>query len=76
MSNYQRVIDEIQRRNISWDEIDRIILNPDTYEEFQSRSSFDTSNYATTNAPAIRETKGQEKIVYVAKNGMEVTVEL
>lgn len=76
MSKYQRVIDKLQENNLSWKEVDRILLNEDTYDEFQERSSFDMSNYATSDAPAVRVTKGQEKIVHVAPNGMEVTIEL
>ena len=76
MTDYQKVIDKIQENNLSWNEIDRILLNPDTYEQFRERSSFDTSNYATTDAPAVREVEGQECIKYVAENGMMVTIEL
>jgi len=76
MSDYQKVIDKLQENNLSWKEVDRILLNPDTYEQFKERASFDTSNYATTDAPAVRETTGQEYIMYVAENGMEVTIEL
>jgi hypothetical protein len=74
--SYQKVIDKIQENDLSWDEIDRILLNPETYEEFRERASFDTSNYSTTDKPAVRETTKQEQIIYVAENGMEVTINL
>lgn len=76
MTAYQKVIDKIQENNLSWNEIDRILLNPDTYEEFKSRASFETSNYSTDDKPAVRETDGQECIKYVSENGMMVTIEL
>lgn len=76
MTSYQNVIDKIRQNNLSWDEIDRILLNSDNYEEMQDRASFQTSNYATNDAPAVRKTGGDEKIVFVAANGAEVTIEL
>lgn len=76
MTDYQKVIDKLQENNLRWNDVDRILLNPDTYEEFKARSSFESSNYATTDAPAVRETTGQECIKYVAENGMMVTIEL
>ena len=76
MTDYQRVVDKIQENNLSWNEIDRILLNPDTYEQFKERASFDTSNYATSDKPAVRETQGQECIKYVSEGGMMVTIEL
>jgi hypothetical protein len=76
MTDYQKVIDKLQENNLSWNDVDRIHLNPDTYEQFQERASFKTSNYATDDSPAVRETQGQECIKYVAENGMMVTIEL
>lgn len=74
--SYQRVVDKIQENDLSWNDIDRILLNPDTYEEFRQRASFDPSNYATTDKPAVRETTDEEQIIYVAENGMQVTINL
>jgi hypothetical protein len=76
MSDYQRVIDAIQDNSLSWQDIDRIELDTATYDEFVERSSFETSNHATSSQPAVRETAGQEKIVYVTNGGIEVTIEL
>lgn len=74
--SYDKVIEKIQENNLSWGDIDRILLNPDTYDEFRARASFDPSNYATTDNPAVRETTDEEQIVYVAENGMQVTINL
>jgi hypothetical protein len=74
--SYDRVVDKIQENNLSWSEIDRILLNEDTYEEMQKRASFDIADHYTSDRPAVRETDGQEKIVYVSKTGIEVTIEL
>jgi hypothetical protein len=73
---YNKVRDAIQDNNLSWKEIDRILLNPDSYEELQNRASFDVSDHYTSGAPAVRETDGQEKIVYVSKSGVEMTIEV
>lgn len=74
--SYQRVIDKIQANDLAWDDIDRILLNSDTFAEFEERASFDVSDHYTNNKPAVRISSGQEKIVYVSKNGIEVTIEL
>jgi hypothetical protein len=74
--SYQNVVDKIQENNLSWNDIDRILLNPDTYKEFQERASFDTTDHYTGNAPAVRETDGKEQIIYVSPNGMEVTINI
>lgn len=73
---YQKLQDAIQDNNLSWSEIDRILLNPENYQELQDSASFDLADYATSDAPAVRETTGQEQIIYVAGNGMQVTIEL
>lgn len=74
--SYDKVRQAIQDNDLSWTEIDRILLNPDTYEELRQTASFELSDHATSNAPAVRETDGQEKIVYVSRNGIEVTIEV
>lgn len=76
VKGYDRVIDAIQENDLSWSEIDRILLNPDTYQEMQERASFDIADHYTSDRPAVRETDGQEKIVYVSKSGVEMTIEL
>lgn len=76
MSDYQRVIDAIQDNSLSWQDIERIELDATTYDDFVERSSFETSNHSTSAHPAVRETTGQEKIVYVTDGGIEVTIEL
>lgn len=76
MSDYQRVIDAIQTHNLSWQDIDRIELQAETYADFVERASFNTSNYATNDSPAVRETNGDEQIVYVSEDGSLVTISL
>lgn len=77
MSEYQRVIDALQENDLSWTDVDQILLNPESYEDFMERASTEvTANHRTGEAPAVRETTGQEKIVYVADNGMSITIEL
>lgn len=71
---YTKLREAIQENNLSWSEIDRILLNPENYREVQKNASFELSNYATNNSPAVRQTDGQEKLVYVAENGIEVTI--
>ena len=75
--SYQKVIDKLQENGLRWNDVDQIHLNPETYRDFRQRASDKvTSNYATTDAPAVRETTGQEKIIYVSDNGMEITIKL
>lgn len=76
MTDYTRVIEKLNEHGLRWNDVDRILLNPDTYQDFKERASFTTSTYETNNAPAVRETTGQEAIVYVSNNGIEVTIEL
>ena len=71
---YKKLQDAIQDNNLSWSEIDRILLNPENYKKLQESASFDLANYKTNNSPAIRETTGQEKIIYVSASGIKVTV--
>lgn len=73
---YSKVRDAIQENDLSWSEIDRILLNPDSYEELQEKASFDVTDHYTRNEPAVRETEGQEKIIYVSETGIEMTIEV
>lgn len=76
--SYDRVIDALTENDLSWTEVDRIELNEDTYAEFESRSSFKQASKSdtTTDKTAVRKTTGQERIVYVAEGGIEVTIEI
>lgn len=75
--SYERVLEAMVEHDLEWDQIDQIHLSPETYEEFQNRDNRPTSSsWETSNVPAIRETLKEEKIVYVAPNGIEVTVPL
>lgn len=66
--SYDRVVDAINEHDLSWNDIDRILLNEQAYNEFCERNAR-SSNYATTDVPAVRETTGQEKIVYIGPDG-------
>lgn len=74
--SYSRVIEVINENGLSWREIDRIELRDDAYDEFKQRASFDPSNYSTTDKPAVRKTSGEERVIYVNKDGHEVTLTL
>jgi hypothetical protein len=65
---YEKVTEAIQEHGLSWNEIDRILLNEEAYEEFHETGA-ESSNYATTDTPAVRHTTGQEKIVYIDNKG-------
>lgn len=74
---YDKVITALHENNLSWNDVDRILLNEDTYDEFQERASNKAkANYATTDAPAVRPTSGTEKIVYVDQHGYLQEIEL
>jgi len=66
--SYSKVKKAIQDHDLDWNEIDRILLNEEAYEEFHETNA-ESSNYATTDAPAVRHTEGQEKIVYIDNKG-------
>lgn len=76
--SYERVIDAIHENNLRWREVDQILLNEETYQDFRERASFtgETSDHFTKDAPAVRLTEGAEKIVWVADNGIEFSQEL
>jgi hypothetical protein len=76
MSGYDAVLETIDEYDLSWGEIDRIELHPETYQEFQERASDSVSDHATSGHPAVRKTTGQQKLVYVSENGAEVVVDL
>lgn len=69
MTDYQHVIDTLREHDLSWKDIDRIELHENTYQEFTDRASFHTSNYATSDAPAVRTTAKDEQIVYTDSAG-------
>ena len=75
MAGYKKVRDAINEHNLSWNEIDRILLNEEAYEEFHE-SGASSSNYATNDEPAVRHTSGQEKIVYIDSKGYLSEIEL
>lgn len=74
--SYSRVIDALQAHELSWSDIDRIELNEETYAEFRERSSKPQANHSTTDAPAVRETRGVEQIVYTNDEGFLEKIEL
>jgi hypothetical protein len=78
MGDYQRVLDALEEHDLSWRDVDRICLNEDTHMEFYERSGGDmpSSNYSTSDAPAIRVTNGAEKVVWVDENGIQQEVKL
>jgi hypothetical protein len=67
--NYDEIINVIQEYDLSWDEIDRIELNEKAFQQFSERTSFNTSNFTTSDKPAVRQTNGKEKIVYTQESG-------
>ena len=73
--SYSKVTDAIQEHGLDWNEIDRILLNEEAYEEFHETNA-ESSNYATSDVPAVRHTTGQEKIVYIDSKGYLSEIEL
>lgn len=73
--SYDHVRDAIQEHGLDWSEIDRILLNEGAYEAFHEQDA-SSSNYATTDEPAVRHTEGQEKIVYIDNKGYLQEIEL
>jgi hypothetical protein len=50
-------------------------LNEEAYEQFHETNA-ESSNYATSDVPAVRHTTGQEKIVYIDNKGYLSEIEL
>lgn len=73
--SYSDVTDVLEQKGISWNDIDRIFLNEDAYDEFHEMD-VESSNYSTNNVPAVRHTTGQEKIVYIDNKGYLQETEL
>lgn len=79
MTTFVDVINACAENGISVSDVDRILLNEETISEFQENmetTSTKTSDYATIGGPAVRETDGPEKIVWVDQLGVEHTEEL
>lgn len=75
--SYDRVLDALDEHGLDFTEVDRILLNEDAYDNFLGRvSGARISNRTTMEAPAVRLTEGQEKLVYVDDDGYPVEIEL
>lgn len=77
MSKYDRVLDVLTEHDLSFMDMDRIVVDPETYDDLQERVENGLiSNYSTVRAPAVRVTTGQEYLLYVDEDGQEVKIEL
>lgn len=76
MVEYQAVLDAIDEHGLRWGDIDRIHLQQEAYDEFRTRASMGTSNYATDDKPAVRLTNGAECIYFVDRSGEMQEIEL
>jgi hypothetical protein len=61
----------LESQGMDWTDVDRILLNERAYEDFHRRAEMSHANYATQDAPAVRLTSGDEKILFVNKAGYE-----
>jgi len=75
MSEYDAVIRTFRQLGLAWQELDRIELHDETYDEFCSRSNFSVGR--ADSGPVVRVTNGPEQIVYTDENGelVEVSIE-
>jgi hypothetical protein len=74
---YDRVLNALDELDVSFMELDRIVVDADTYDDLQQRiDGGNISNYSTVSAPAIRVTMGDEYLLYVDEHGQEKKVEL
>lgn len=69
-----RVRDAIERHNIKWRDIDRIELKGRAYDEAIKNPSIDITDTRTGFSPAIRQTMGEERIIYTEATGDPITV--
>lgn len=70
MTEYSDIIEVCDTENIDLRDIDRLLLNDAELDNVTS------SDYATKNVPAVRETTGDEKLIYVDENGYEKVINL
>lgn len=77
MSKYDRVLDVLEEHDLSFMDMDRIVVDPETYEDLQQRVENGLiSNYSTVRAPAVRVTTKNEYLLYVDEDGQEVKINL
>lgn len=76
--SHERILETLSEEELSWTEVDRILVNEETYSDFHANAPADlrSSDHFTDDAPAMRVTEGDEKIVYVDKHGEKVSVNL
>lgn len=79
-TTYTDIIETCSAEGITFEDIDHILVNEETLDVFREKmattNDVETSDYETISGPAVRETDGTEKIVYVAPDGTECSVEL
>lgn len=77
---YTDVLATAHDHGVNVSDIDTILVNEETYEQFRSKveaeSSVEVADYSTAATPAIRKTTGPERIVYVTESGEKREVEI
>lgn len=80
MTTFSEIVEACTSEGITFEDIDHILVNEETLDGFREKMSttndVETSDYETIGGPAVRETDGTEKLVYVARDGTERSVEL
>jgi hypothetical protein len=74
--SYDKVTETLNVLNLSWSDVDKILLSEDSYQEFRERAPFSPSDYETTDMPAVRRTEAEERIVLVTKAGQKEVISL
>lgn len=77
MTTYSDIVQVCNEENLSIADLDRVIITAETMENFRENIPAETvefGDYETVRGPAIRETDGQEKVVYVDEDGHEQEV--
>lgn len=79
MTSFHDIVQACGEEGIAVSEVDRVLVSAETYSTFQDEletRDVETSNYQTIDGPAVRETTGEEKLVYIDESGREREITL
>lgn len=81
MTTFTEIVDAAEEAGISLADVDTVYIDATSYKDWQEKmeqvgSVAQTSDYATVEGPAVRQTDGQPRMVYVDEQGYEQAVEL
>lgn len=77
MTDYEDVLNALERNNLHFSDVDRIELRQKAHDEWKERGDpSKVADHHTRNTPSVRVTTKEERVVYVDSTGRERIVEL